>query len=84
MFQHMSLELGQRIHDDDYQRHGTIVARRVGENIQYLDGFADNEDLVVMAECFLTDEDERMFFIDNEEGFHYTFTFDNAITEVFE
>lgn len=77
------LELGQRIHDASFliQGKGTIVARRVGNDLQVLDGFEANEQVLRASKMFLENANERIVIADSGEVY-FTWDEDEEVTEI--
>lgn len=77
------LELGQRIHDASFliQGKGTIVARRVGNDLQVLDGFETNEQVLRASKMFLENANERIVIADSGEVY-LTWDEDEEVTEI--
>lgn len=77
------LELGQRIHDASFliQGKGTIVARRVGNDLQVLDGLQTDENVLRMSKMFLENENERIAIADSGEVY-FTWDEDEEVTEI--
>ena len=77
------LELGQRIHDASFliQGKGTIVARRVGNDLQVLDGFETNEQVLRASKMFLENANKRIVIADSGEVY-FTWDEDEEVTEI--
>lgn len=77
------LELGQRIHDASFliQGKGTIVARCVGNDLQVLDGFETNEQVLRASKMFLENANERIVIADSGEVY-FTWDEDEEVTEI--
>lgn len=77
------LELGQRIHDASFliQGKGTIVARRVGNDLQVLDGLETDENVLRMSKMFLENANERIVIADSGEVY-FTWDEDEEVTEI--
>ena len=77
------LELGQRIHDASFliQGKGSIVARRVGNDLQVLDGFETNEQVLRASKMFLENANERIVIADSGEVY-FTWDEDEEVTEI--
>lgn len=78
-----NLELGQRVYDSSAFIDGkaTIVARRIGDDLQVLEGFVENQRVLHTARMFLKEESERVIVSDAGDVY-YTWEGDDEIEEI--
>ncbi len=78
-----TLELGQRIYDASWmvRSKGTIVARRIGDDLQVLAGLETNQDVLRAAEIYLEHLYERIAITDDGDVY-FTWDDDEDVMEI--